>query len=408
MNLFNNILIDFVLVVFPLLIYTVYSMCSITLDKKKNDLYFDFALFSAYYLILKFGVLDFGSLYTLFLDIPLMFAYIKDKKISILILSILNIINYYRILDINILYIVLEYLGYYIVYIINNKIKLKQSYFILYLVILKSIAFLIFTNLSDNYIFNFTNYLAIITLNFILINIITILYDKIENIIDLHNNLYNIKEEETLRKSIFNITHEIKNPIAVCKGYLDMFDINDLDKSVKYIPILKSEIDRLLKLLEDFLSITKVKIEKEEMDLNMLLEDTIKCLKPIINNKNIEFISNITDDEIYIKADYNRLKQTLVNIIKNSKEAIKGKGYIKLYTDIDNKNIKIYIEDSGIGMSDEELKKIKQAFFTTKKTGTGLGVYLANEIISLHSGKIDYYSKKNEGTKVVITLPFMN
>ena len=245
MNLFNNILIDFVLVVFPLLIYTVYSMCSITLDKKKNDLYFDFALFSAYYLILKFGVLDFGSLYTLFLDIPLMFAYIKDKKISILILSILNIINYYRILDINILYIVLEYLGYYIVYIINNKIKLKQSYFILYLVILKSIAFLIFTNLSDNYIFNFTNYLAIITLNFILINIITILYDKIENIIDLHNNLYNIKEEETLRKSIFNITHEIKNPIAVCKGYLDMFDINDLDKSVKYIPILKSEIDRL-------------------------------------------------------------------------------------------------------------------------------------------------------------------
>ena len=140
----------------------------------------------------------------------------------------------------------------------------------------------------------------------------------------------------------------------------------------------------------------------------MLLEDTIKCLKPIINNKNIEFISNITDDEIYIKADYNRLKQTLVNIIKNSKEAIKDKGYIKLYTSIDNKNIKIYIEDSGIGMSEEELKKIKQAFFTTKTTGTGLGVYLANEIIALHSGKIDYYSKKNEGTKVVITLPFMD
>lgn len=405
MNLFNNILIDFVLVVFPLLIYTIYSMCSITLDKKKNNLYFDFALFSAYYLILKFGVLDFGSLYTLFLDIPLMFAYIKDKKISILILSILNIINYYRILDINILYIVLEYLGYYIVYVINNKIKLKQSYFILYLVILKSIAFLIFTNLSDNYIFNFTNYLAIVILNFILINIITLLYDKIENIIDLHSNIYNIKEEETLRKSIFNITHEIKNPIAVCKGYLDMFDINDLDRSVKYIPILKSETDRLLKLLEDFLSITKVKVEKEEMDLNMLLEDTIKCLKPIINNKNIEFISNITDDEIYINADYNRLKQTLVNIIKNSKEAIQDKGYIKLYTNVNNKNIKICIEDSGIGMDAEELKKIKQAFFTTKKTGTGLGVYLANEIITLHSGKIDYYSKKNEGTMVVITLP---
>lgn len=138
----------------------------------------------------------------------------------------------------------------------------------------------------------------------------------------------------------------------------------------------------------------------------MLLEDTISCLKPIINNKNINFISTITDDEIYINADYNRLKQTLVNLIKNSRESITDNGTIKLYTLEDKKYIKIYIEDSGIGLNKEELDRMKEAFFTTKKTGTGLGVYLANEIITSHGGTLEYFSKKNKGTKVVITLPY--
>lgn len=95
----------------------------------------------------------------------------------------------------------------------------------------------------------------------------------------------------------------------------------------------------------------------------------------------------------------------MVNLIKNSKESISEEGTVKLFTTMDAKKIKIYIEDNGVGMSKEELDKIKQAFFTTKQTGTGLGVFLANEIITAHQGTLDYLSEKNKGTRVVITLP---
>ena len=235
--------------------------------------------------------------------------------------------------------------------------------------------------------------------------LIVISIKNLEEVANLHMNLQKIEHEKEVQLSIFKITHEIKNPIAVCKGYLDMFDVNNLEHSRKYVPIIKSEINRVLILLHDFLSITKIKIEKEEMDLNLLLEDTVNCLEPIFENNKIHFLSDISKDELYIHADYNRLKQTLVNLIKNSKESISEEGTVKLFTTMDAKKIKIYIEDNGVGMSKEELDKIKQAFFTTKQTGTGLGVFLANEIITAHQGTLDYLSEKNKGTRVVITLP---
>ena len=100
-----------------------------------------------------------------------------------------------------------------------------------------------------------------------------------------------------------------------------------------------------------------------------------------------------------------RIQQVILNILKNSIEAIGDDGKIKLYTKVTDNNIKIYIGDNGVGMDKDELDRINEAFFTTKKNGTGLGIYLSNEIIKLHSGSMKYSSIKNEGTKVILTLP---
>ena len=120
---------------------------------------------------------------------------------------------------------------------------------------------------------------------------------------------------------MFKITHEIKNPIAVCKGYLDMLDLRDSKKVKKYIPIVKDEIERTLILMDDFLDYTKVEIEKEEADLYMLLEDTCDMTKPLFKKNDIQLQFEIHDDEIYLNLDYNRMKQVFVNIFKNSIEA---------------------------------------------------------------------------------------
>lgn len=149
----------------------------------------------------------------------------------------------------------------------------------------------------------------------------------------------------------------------------------------------------------------KVNIEKESMDIYLLVDDVVDNLKPIIKNKNIKLEINIPDEELYIDADYNRLKQVFINLIKNSIEAIPENkdGKISIYYERNENDVTIYITDNGIGMSDEVLKKINEPFFTTKTNGTGLGTSLSMEIIKAHNGKINYSSKENEGTTVSVT-----
>ena len=214
-------------------------------------------------------------------------------------------------------------------------------------------------------------------------------------------------EEKQIRKSLFKITHEIKNPLAVCKGYLDMFDVNNVEHARKYVPILKEEIDRTLILLQDFLSFTKIKIEKDILDINYLLEEVLDNLHLLLKDKNIELESNILDEEVYIDGDYNRLCQVMINLIKNSIEAMKDVKYpqINLSSVLKKDYIEIVVEDNGTGIEEKNLKKISEPFFTTKKHGTGLGVSMSFEIIASHNGTIKYFSEYGKGTKVVINLP---
>ena len=113
------------------------------------------------------------------------------------------------------------------------------------------------------------------------------------------------------------------------------------------------------------------------------------------------------DEEVFIKGDYDRLKQVFINLIKNSMESIPKDriGIIKLRMIKKRKNIEIIIEDNGIGMNKETLNKIGEPFYTTKQKGTGLGVKLSKEIIELHKGTIKYSSILNTGTIVKVTLP---
>ena len=228
------------------------------------------------------------------------------------------------------------------------------------------------------------------------------LADKITN---LHEMVSNIEKENKLRDSLFKLTHEIKNPIAVCKGYLDMLNLDNRDKSEKYIGIIKSEIDRSLNVMNDFMEYSKIKVNKEIFDMTMLMDEIYDSFKLLINDKKIKFIYENEYDDIYVWGDFNRLKQVFVNIIKNSVESINGSGIINIRVKVISKQVIIEIEDNGIGMDEEELSNIKKMFYSTKKNGTGLGVALSNEIVMAHNGKLNYSSVKNKGTICTVSLP---
>ena len=227
---------------------------------------------------------------------------------------------------------------------------------------------------------------------------------------NLNTAIKELEKEKVLRTSLFKLTHEIKNPLAVCKGYLDMLDLNNKDKILKYIPIIKGEIERTLTLMDDYLDYTKVKIQKEEVDIYLLLNDIIESLELFFKENKINLEYLVPDDELYLRVDYNRIKQVIVNILKNATEARdinKEELIIKIRTRVTKNYFKIIIEDNGIGMDKDVLEQVTDLFFTTKKNGTGLGTSLSKEIVELHGGKIKYLSEVGIGTTVIINLPII-
>lgn len=398
MVIFDSIILDTILICMPLAVYLLYIAYSKAIDKRENNLLLVFTIFTILYLLLKYS--KYQSTTFLIINIPLLISYLKKNKPSILITSLIMVAYYYGYYHNFLIIFIIEYLIYYLIYL-QYLDKLQMNKFVLIFVTIKTmISIIIMPKEAIIIIIQ-----AIIL--YILANFIIYLFQKTEDMLKIHKTIQEIEQDKQIKTSLFRITHEIKNPIAVCKGYLDMFDSNNPEHFKKYIPILKEEIDRTLLLLEDFLAMNKIKINKDIIDINMLMEEVISNIDMLCQKNNIQLISNINDEEVYVNADYNRLMQVFINIIKNSIEALKEQknGKIEINEKINDREIIIKIKDNGSGMSKEILNKIKEPFYTTKPKGTGLGVSLSEEIIKAHKGSLTYKSKEKNYTEVTIILP---
>lgn len=413
MRLIDGIILNCVLLLFPLCIYTISNVYSKVKDGKLNSLFFEISLFSSIYLLFRHGM-EITSLYPMIIfNIPLFIAYTKNKTKTAVLLSTILICYYHSTIGLSYLTLILEYALYYFsyIYVISLK-KCSLMHMLSNFVFIKAF-FVTYKTFSmyrpaTSFLFNVLEILLTMS-TFIFIAVFSLkLLEKAEKILDLNKINSELEKEKLLRASLFKITHEIKNPIAVCKGYLDMIDYNDKNKCQKYIDIVKDQIKRTLILMDDFLDYTKININKEEVDLYMLLEDSCEVVYPLLKSNNITLNYDIPDKELYMNIDYNRMKQVIVNVFKNSIEAIdkrKQKKFIDIKVYEKNDEVAIKIKDNGIGMDAKVLKRVDEMFFTTKQKGTGLGVALSKEIISLHNGSIKYSSQKGKYTIVTIKLP---
>lgn len=412
MSYFEIILNNCIYLLFPISLYLIYITYRKNIQQEENTIAFEIAITSSLYFILRYGLPLHHHYPTMLFDIPLLLAFSKKKTELSIFISIVLIYYQTLFLFITPTLLIIEYIIYFIYYFYLKKNKFSFLNLIHGFIVINSffltIKVFFFISPTRNYYDNITYIIFLIIVIYVASFIILYFLNKGEKIVDFNNSLYAVEKEKELRASLFKVTHEIKNPIAVCKGYLDMLDVNDRKKCIKYIPIIKGEINRTLILMDDFLDYTKIKIEKEEIDLVMLLEELDQALKPLFYDRRIVINYNIPYEELYMEADYNRLKQVLINILKNAVEAKDGskeKSIIEVVVKDLGKDVSIKIKDNGIGMTKEELDKVGQMFFTTKKKGTGLGTCLSKEIIKLHNGNITYTSKKGEWTLVNITLP---
>lgn len=389
-------LINITIIIMPLMIYLLYSAYNKTVNQKEDKLIFEITILTQIYLIFKYGIPIYKEMPLLIIDIPLILSYNKKSNKMIIAVSIINIIYYYIYYENYLIFIIIEYLTYFFISLKNDKTEKFTTIFwlikMIFTVTWNGINLEVITSIFIFYIFSL---------------FVIYILDKAEDMLKLNMKIKDIKHDEQITTSLFKITHEIKNPIAVCKGYLDMYDENKIDDFKRFVPIIKEEIDRTLILLEDFQAMNKLKINKEIVDINLLLEEVLDNMGLLFKKENIQLESKIKDDEIYINADYNRLTQVFINIFKNSIEALGNKKNpkIKVWTELKENNINIYINDNGEGISKETMKKIYEPFYTTKLKGTGLGVSLSNEIINAHEGRLEYESEENKYTLVKVSLP---
>lgn len=399
-----ELIISAILVTFPLLIYDYFVIYSQNMKMKKRSIVLKLILYSSLYLAMFYTKnIPFNYRFVSII-IPLILTYLYKEKFTSIVINII-IINY-----------TINYLNY-------NMISTFMLFFLLYLSFNKYIK----SNKNDNIFINNTiilvgmfqiantimNYSKMLLIDNIhsfiiftvIIKFLNYFLNESKNVINLHMNLKEFEKDKNMKINLFKITHEIKNPLAVIKGYLSMFDVNNKEKSTKYIKIIKSEVNRSLNLLSDFMEFTKIKINTSNVIFNDLMDDIKEVLIPFFNAKNVKYNFNI-EANIEINIDYNRIKQVLINVIKNAVEACPNNmGLVSTTIFKDKDYLYIFVKDNGSGMDKDTLDNILVPFFTTKENGTGLGVSLSKEIILSHKGEISYDSILGKGTTCKITLP---
>ena len=411
MDLINIIIVNVVLITFPILLYFFYTVYANVKGINNNDLYLSFTLIISLYLCFKFGDMVSNNIVLLFCNIPIVIAYVKKKWPIAVILSAVIILYSINVLHYNLYGVTtIKYISYAILYFVKyHKTKTRKINFINQIAILQGF-FISFEYFIQNHTSSFINlfniFIAVISI-YTITFLILYIFKIGDDISKIYLSYKELQQDKQIKESLFKITHEIKNPIAVCKGYIDMFDINKKEESLKYISIIKSEIDRTLNILTDLSELNKVKITKDIVDINMIIEEIIDSVTLLFGDKNI--IINCSElDEIYIDGDYNKLKQVFINIFKNCYEAINDNGIINIDTSIEDKMYIIKIKDNGMGMSSETLNKIGEIFYTTKRNGTGIGVALSKQIINAHNGKLEYTSQLGVGTTAIVKIPLLN
>lgn len=208
------------------------------------------------------------------------------------------------------------------------------------------------------------------------------------------------------------IAHEVRNPLTTIKGFVQLLDryngVKDPSILKDYLTMIDKEIDRVNSLLKDFLLYAKP--SKPELclsNINDTIEDIRVLMEAQCTSKGITMIKAFVEDLPDIYCDKNQIKQVIMNIALNAIDAMQDSEQkeLKLETIRDYKYVYIKIKDSGSGISQDKLRKIFNPFFTTKESGTGLGLSVCYSIIDNHHGIIKVKSEEGKGTEFIICLP---
>ncbi|MCF6249301.1 MAG: ATP-binding protein [Desulfobacula sp.] len=241
------------------------------------------------------------------------------------------------------------------------------------------------------------------------LGVLMIIRDKTE-LNRLKNEMEQNKRLAAIGRLAAGVAHEIRNPLSSLKGYATFFkEIFDADSQNHTIAdVMIKEVDRLNRVVSELVELAKpVAISRNPVDLGELILENAQQIAYEPDAQKIDIRTNIDPDLPAIHADADRLKQVLLNLCLNSIQAMDGSGTlgVTLTKAPSSEKIIICISDTGTGIKKEDIPSIFEPYFTTKLSGTGIGLAIVHNIVKAHQGKIEVKSKLTKGTVFTITLP---
>jgi signal transduction histidine kinase len=230
--------------------------------------------------------------------------------------------------------------------------------------------------------------------------------------------------EKTIESERFNaltllaagVAHEIGNPLNSLHIHLQLMErkVRKLDGKLKQelqeaIAISRAEITRLDSIVTQFLqAIRPSKPILHLENVNSIVEEALRFFAPEIADRDIVVEPELRPDLPLIELDRDQIKQALYNVIKNSFEAMKRRGILRIRTDMDGTHVSMSFADTGGGMSAESLSRVFEPYFTTKTSGSGLGLLIVRRIVREHGGEMAIESNEGKGLTLTIRLPYLD
>jgi len=205
-----------------------------------------------------------------------------------------------------------------------------------------------------------------------------------------------------------NIAHEIRNPLTNLAMAVQQLKkaVKPEEAATKNMDIIKRNIERINSLITELLNCARPpKLNMQPCSIRKILEDILAFNRAKISSKRIKLIKSFTDNLFIIKIDKKRIERALSNILVNAVEAMPKGGKLTIVTDVEGDSFVIKIQDTGNGISEEDIIRIFDPFFSLKPGGVGLGLAICYGIIVSHGGTIEVESKLKQGAVFIISLP---
>lgn len=203
-----------------------------------------------------------------------------------------------------------------------------------------------------------------------------------------------------------SVAQEVRNPLTVVRGFIQLLESTEDVKNKDYMRLVLAELDRAEQIISDYLNLARPQIEKKEhICLSAQLIEMTTLMSSFAAMQGVYLQVEISES-LYTIGDKTKLKQAIMNVVKNGIEAIQGnKGYLKVTAIQKDETIVIRVKDSGVGMTKEQLARLGQPYYSLKEKGTGLGLMVTFSILQAHNGTLEYKSESGKGTEAIIILP---